>query len=129
MTMNLMKNLVCPSGMIFLFYFAGAIFLIFKKRKTGLSLIVSSGFLYIFFGFGPVSYWLMGNLEYRYPAIHSLENLQEIRWIVVLAGYAERAPAKPVSSEVNEPSAYRVIEAKRISRQIPEAGIIVSGFQ
>lgn len=83
--------------------------------------------IYIFFGSGPVSFWLLGNLEYRYPPLSHFEELKGINTIVVLAAYAEIYPSYPLSSEVNFASAFRIIEALRIYNDLPNAEILISG--
>ncbi|MCD4675877.1 MAG: YdcF family protein [Desulfobacula sp.] len=82
---------------------------------------------YIFFGIGPISFWLLGNLEYRYPPLNTSEIANKTKTIVVLAGHAEKNPDIPISSAVNSSSAFRIIEAIRIYREFPDAEILISG--
>ena len=48
--------------------------------------------------------------------------------IVVLAGHAEKDLNRPVSSYVNSPSAFRLIEAIRLLQKNPKSELIVSGY-
>ena len=86
-----------------------------------------SAAVYVIFGTGILSTWLLGTLEHRYRPLTSTEGLQDVKRIVILAGYGERHAGLPPSSEVNFASAYRLLEGLRIVHQLPDAEILISG--
>jgi uncharacterized SAM-binding protein YcdF (DUF218 family) len=83
-------------------------------------------FLYLFFAAGSVSALLLGHLEYEFSAT-PVDQLKEVRTIVVLAGYAEEVLDIPLSSRVNDAAVYRVLEAVHLSHLLPETRILVTG--
>jgi uncharacterized SAM-binding protein YcdF (DUF218 family) len=124
----LIKYFLLPSGMILTLVVLGFILSFVRKdRKIGLYLILFAGILYAFFGTGPVSFWLLGHLEYQYPFVESINTANEAQPIVVLAGHAEKDASRPVSSLVNSSTAFRLIEAVRLLQKNPESEVIVSG--
>ena len=125
---DIIKYLVVPSNLIAIFLIAGLVFLLFRRtRQTAIYLLVLGAFVYIAFGIGPVSYWLLGKLEHRYPALNSFENLDKIDTLVVLSGHAEPDPYFPISSKVSSSTAFRLIEALRLWRLFPNAKILIPG--
>jgi uncharacterized SAM-binding protein YcdF (DUF218 family) len=124
----IVKYFLLPSGMILTLVILGFILLFIRKAKRiGFYLLLSAGVLYVFFGTGPVSFWLLGNLEYQYPFVMTLEASDNAKPIVVLAGHAEKDASIPISSNVNSSTAFRLIEAVRLLQKNPESEIIVSG--
>ena len=122
---SFIKYLLLPSGMILTLVVLGFILSFMRKaRKIGLYLILSAGILYVFFGIGPISFWLLGNLEYKYPFVDSIKVANEGQPIVVLAGHAENDPNKPISGNVNSSTAFRLIEAVRLLQKNPESELI-----
>jgi uncharacterized SAM-binding protein YcdF (DUF218 family) len=124
----IIKYFLLPSGMILTLVILGFILVFAKKsKKLGLYLLLSAGILYVFFGTGPVSFWLLGNLEYQYPFVKSTDASRQGSTIVVLAAHAEKDVNRPVSSNVNSSTAFRLIEAVRLFRKNPKSKVIVSG--
>jgi len=97
-----------------------------KGRKLGMRLGILALVLYTIFGAGPVSFLLLGHLEYQIPPVTAAER-DDVRTIVVLTAHAEPDPAVPLSSHVNSPSAYRILEALKLFRDAPDSIVIVSG--
>jgi len=125
---EIIKYFILPSNLIILFFILGCIFFVgIRKKRIGIYFYISAIVLYIIFGCGPISYWLLGNLEYQYPPLNSLDDSDQFDTIVVLSGHAETNYRVPISSAVNSSSAYRIIEAIRIFRNSPKAKIIISG--
>jgi len=125
---GIIKLFFIPSNLIAIVFLSGILFLLFKKtRRISAGLLSAGLILYIFFGTGIISCWLLGNLETRYPPLNATAELKGVREVVVLAGYAEADPALPPSSEVNVASAFRLLETIRISNSLPEAKILISG--
>ena len=122
------KQIILPSNLVLLFLAAGIILLLARRRKrAGLISISLGAAIYIFFATGVISLWLLGSLEHRYGPLSSAANLQDVKRIVILAGYAERHEGLPLTSEVNFASAYRLMEGLRIAHLLPEAQILISG--
>ena len=125
---DIIKALILPSALITSACIIGAFFLFFRKlRRVGIFLLAVSGILYAVLGSGPISFWLIGNLENRYPPLTISEELRKIDTIVILAGHAERDSLIPLSSRVNAASAYRVMEGLRLFKAFPETNILISG--
>jgi len=125
---DFLKYLIFPSNLINIFLIAGIItFVIRRTRKFAIYLIGTGALIYIIFANGPVSYWLIGNLESQYPALKSFEKIEKTDTIVILPGHAEPDPYFPLSSTINSSTAFRIIEALRIWRIIPNSKILISG--
>lgn len=123
-----MKMLILPSTFITLSAIAGlALSCARSTRKVGLSLAALAVTLYTIFGSGPISFLLLGHLEFGIRPATDQERAG-VRTIVVLAGHAEPDGDIPLSSRLNSASAFRVLEALRLFRLAPEdATVIVSG--
>lgn len=122
------KEIILPSNLVLIFLVAGFIMLATRrKRRAGVILLSSGAAVYVFFATGVISLWLLGTLEHRYGSLSSAQHLQDVKRIVLLAGYAERHEGLPITSEVNFASAYRLMEGLRIARLLPEAQVLISG--
>lgn len=122
------KALLLPSGLITSCCIIGVIFIFFGKlRRVGIFMLAASGILYAVLGSGPISFWLIGNLENQYPPLTISDELKKIDIIVILAGHAEGDALLPLSSRANSASAYRVIEGLRLFRAFPDTHILISG--
>ena len=122
------QTLVEPSRLISAFLLGGFALLIWKRhRKKSMYLFASALTLYVVFGTGPVAFWLLGSLEFRYPPYVETVANRDAEDIVLLAGYAGRDDDMPLSSHVNDSSAIRILEAARIFRLNPGRRIVVSG--
>ena len=121
--------LVQPSRIIS-FLLVGGIVLFFWKvhRKKSTRVFSIAMILYVVFGAGPVAFWLLGSLEFRYPPYMETAANREVEDIVVLSGYAERDDDMPLSSHLNGSSAIRILETARIFRLKPGRRIIISGI-
>jgi len=124
----LVRVLVEPSGIISFLLLAGILLLFWRRhRKKSRHVFAAALILYVVFGTGPVAFWLLGSLEFRYPPYVEMAANREVEDIVVLAGYAGRDDEMPLSSYVSDSSAIRILEAARIFRLNPGRRIIVSG--
>jgi uncharacterized SAM-binding protein YcdF (DUF218 family) len=125
---NFIKYFIIPSNLIFILLFSGSIFTLYRRtRRYAIFLFGAGTIIFIFFSNGPVSYWLIGNLESRYPAIISFEGIQKYDKIVILPGYATADSYFPLSSKVNSSTAFRLVEALRIWKLFPDTKIMMSG--
>jgi uncharacterized SAM-binding protein YcdF (DUF218 family) len=66
-------------------------------------------------------------LEYWYPALLSLENIQNVKWIVVLGGGHTSDPKLPITSQISGNSLVRLVEGIRIYNGLPRSKLILSG--
>lgn len=82
--------------------------------------------IFLVLGSGPVSFLLLGSLEFQIPPAGAVERMQADT-IVVLAGYAEFDPDHPISSQVNPNSAFRLLEALLLFQSRPDSTVIISG--
>jgi uncharacterized SAM-binding protein YcdF (DUF218 family) len=125
---EIIKAIIIPSNLILVLSAAGVLcFLIKIKRKIVGGLLGAALILYIVFGTGIVSFWLLNTLETRYPQLKDYDGIKGVREIVVLTGYAETDPILPPSSEVNFASAFRVLETRRIFNFLPGANVLITG--
>ena len=74
-------------------------------------MLLTAGGLYVVLANGLVSSWLLGNLENQYPALKLIDRSKKVGTIVVLSSYAKIDSDRPISSEVNEASGFRIMEA------------------
>jgi len=124
---TVVKYLVLPSSVMTLSALAIVVLVPFRAARNW---ALGSGLLglsiYVLFGAGPVSFLLLGSLEFRIPPAGPGERAQA-GTIVVLAGYAELDPDHPLSSRVNSTSAIRLLETVILCKGRPDADVIVSG--
>lgn len=126
--MAICKYLLLPSGLIFICATSGLILLSARKaRRVGVSLLAAAAALYLIFASGPISSWLLGSLELKYPPLISNKPVENVDTILILTGYARSDPALPISSQVNSASAFRIMEGLALSEALPEAEILISG--
>lgn len=82
--------------------------------------------VYLVFGAGPISFILLGSLEFQFPSA-GLAERNEANTIVVLSGYAESDPDRPLSSQVNSTSAFRLLETLGLFYGRPDSTVVISG--
>lgn len=117
-----------PSSLIALLLFISmAAMFIHRLRRIAVMLFIIGGIIYITLASGPVSYWLMGKLEHYYPALIHMDEVKNVKKIVVLAGHADSDPYFPISSSVNSSSAFRLMEATRLFRLMAGSKILITG--
>ena len=127
---EIIKYLVLPSKLVFLFLFLGGI-LYFQHQTKRLAriLIAAAAILYTVFGTAPVSNLLLGNLENRYQPIDPASADVQFEAIVVLAAHGKRMPGLPLTSSLNSFSIYRLVEAARIMQRFPDKHLILTGHE
>ena len=124
---DVVKYLVLPSSGVTICIIACFTLICFHQvRRWGVTAGGVALALYAVFGAGPVSFFLLGSLEYQIPAATMLEP-GEIYPIAVLTGYAEHDPDHPLSSQVNSASALRLLEALKLFQSSPGSTVIISG--
>jgi len=130
--MFLLKKIVAPLffpiplilGILFL-----GLFLVWltRRQKTG-KIVVLIGIVFLgILSYGAISDPLLRPLEYQYPPLLSLENIQNIKWIVVLGGGHTSDPKLPITSQLSEASLIRLVEGIRIHNGLPKSKLILSG--
>lgn len=126
---DFLKLFLLPSSLIALLSLAGLGCLMHKKtRRLAMGLFCASGLLYLFFANGPISYYLIRQLESQNPVFSIDRHSTMFRDIVILTGHALPDTRLPVSSIVNSSSAFRILEALRLHQAFPEARITISGY-
>lgn len=130
MATEVLKQFLLPSNLMALLVLGGLCCLVFRKaRRHAGWLFGAAGLVFLVFANGPVSHYLVRQLEDRYPAFSADRHPQDFKEIVVLTGHALADPRLPISSTVNSSSAFRILEALRLHRLFPGARITVSGSE
>lgn len=121
------KFLILPSNVVAITAIGSVLLAAIRRTRMwsvylgGVALV-----LFVISGSGPVSFLLLGQLEYQVTPATLVERA-EAETILVLAGHAEYNPDYPLSSQVNSASAVRLLEAVRLFRSAPKSNLIVSG--
>jgi uncharacterized SAM-binding protein YcdF (DUF218 family) len=77
--------------------------------------------------FKPFSGYLVWVLESKYPPLIDLRSHKEIKYIVVLTAWDSDYQSIPYIQNLGYRSAFRIFEAHRVYREIPDCRIIISG--
>lgn len=122
-----MTEFVSASGIITLLAVSGgALCLLPRWRRLGSFGAGAAAVLYLLLASGPVAHALLRPLESQYsPVLDGGDDA--IDTLVVLTAYGRIDKDVPVSSYVNAPSAFRIMEAARLLGGKPKGRIIVSG--
>ncbi len=98
-----------------------------RKQKTG-KIIVSIGVILLgTLSYGAVSDILLQPLEYKYPPLIKLEDVHDIKWVVVLGGGHISDPKIPITGQLSDASMARLVEGIRLHRELPKSKLILSG--
>lgn len=98
-----------------------------RRQKTG-KIVVLIGIIFLgMLSYGAISDKLLQPLEYQYPPLLNLENIQNVKWIVVLGGGYISDPKLPITSKISEVSLVRLVEGIRIHNGLPKSKLILSG--
>jgi uncharacterized SAM-binding protein YcdF (DUF218 family) len=105
-----------------------------RRSALGRALLASGAALLILFSNKAVSNALVRPLEEQYPAIPELapgapapDSIARCRFVIVLGGGHSDMAGLPATSQLSASALARVVEAVRILRVLPAAGLIVSG--
>ena len=105
-----------------------------RRARLGRRLVVLGTLLLAAFGNKTVSVWLVRPVEQRYDAIPELPpgqplppGLAAIRYVVVLGGGHSNVPDEAATTKLSSSGLARLVEAVRLLRRLPGAGLIVSG--
>jgi uncharacterized SAM-binding protein YcdF (DUF218 family) len=119
-----------PLSLCILFLLSGVIILIASKKKQRLGKWLTAIGLVILMlaSSGITSGYMLYRLESAYPVFKpDKKNTRDVKWIVILGGGKNTCPDVAVSGRLDQEALQRLIEGMYISREIPDARIIVSG--
>jgi uncharacterized SAM-binding protein YcdF (DUF218 family) len=108
----------------------GALLFALKRKKLGKILVCSGVFIFFFFGFDPVTEFLLDGMENKYVGFNSQEhkNLEQVKYVVVLGGrYVPEPSFHPLTTHLGPSTTSRLIEGIRIYREIPNSKLVLSG--
>jgi len=102
---KILAPLFFPTTLILGILLLGLFLVSLTRRQKAGRIIVLIGILSLgMLSYHAVSDKLLQPLEYRYPPLLSAENIQNIKWIVVLGGGHTSDPKLPVTSQLSEAS-------------------------
>jgi len=98
-----------------------------RRQKTG-KIVVSLGVILLtILSYGTASNILLRSLEYKYPPLIGLEDVQDVKWVVVLGGGHTSDQRLPITSQLSDASIARLMEGIRLQRQLPGSKLLLSG--
>lgn len=122
---EILTYFLMPSNVTSLLLLMGCLVWLLGFSRFARLCLIGAIAIYVFFGCGPVSQYLLADLEYRYPAFNAKQTSPTT--IVVLTGGSENKPGTSLSSLSNPSSTYRIIEASILYRALPNRRIIITG--
>ena len=112
------------SNLLVVLAFAGAVALLFRRKRFGAVLVWTAALGFVLLGFGPMSFIVMRPLENRFPRPPS--DMREPTGIIVLGGVVG-APTVPRGAIALSQDGERLSETEILAHRYPNARIIVSG--
>ena len=98
-----------------------------RKQKIG-KIIISIGVISLAtLSCNAISNILLRPLEYKYPPLLKLEEIHDVKWIVVLGGGHISDPQIPINSQLSDASIARLVEGIRLLNMLSESKLILSG--
>jgi uncharacterized SAM-binding protein YcdF (DUF218 family) len=117
-----------PLSICLILLVLGLIFLWFSRRqRTGKVLVTIGVMLLALLSYSAFSDRLLRPLEYRYPPVLNPAGLSDVKWVVVLGGGHNSDPRLPVTSQIDESAAVRLVEGIRLHNMLPESKLVLSG--
>lgn len=98
-----------------------------SKQKAGKIVITVGVGLFVAFSYGIFQGILLQSLENKYPPLISLENVEGVKWVVVLGGGHTSDPKFPVTDQISKSSLFRLVEGIRIHKKLPDSKLVLSG--
>jgi uncharacterized SAM-binding protein YcdF (DUF218 family) len=117
----------CPLGL--LLTLLGLMLLGRGRLQAGQRLAWLGVGLLFAFASGPVSWWMMRELEAPYRVVALSTDAPRPSAVVVLGGGHHRDPSRPPNFELSDVTTVRLVEGIRLWNLYPEAALIVSGGQ
>ena len=97
------------------------------KQRAG-KIVVSLGVVLLcILSYGAISDIFLRPLEHKYPPLIKLEDIHDIKWVVVLGGGHVSDPSIPSASQLSDVSIARLVEGIRLYRMLPGSKLILSG--
>src|SRR3989304_9662369 len=82
----------------------GLFLLFLTHRKKAGKIFLLCGVLFLgLFSVGPLSSFLLRDLEYKYPPLLSSQNIQNVKWVVVLGGGHVSDSRLPATGQLSRP--------------------------
>ena len=96
------------------------------RRKLGKFVTTFGVVLLLLFSYEPLPKAMLHPLEYEHMPLLSVEQYQDIKWIVVLGEWNVKADALPAVSRLSRISLSRLAEGIRLYRMLPEGKVLLS---
>jgi len=120
---NFLALLFYPLGFAVACIAAGAVAVMMRRRKTGLSLCIAAGTVLYCFSTDPVSYLLVRSLESRYSPIPRVAPAPSI--VLLTGGEVQRMPPR-LYDEINA-AGDRILYTARLFKQGTAPRIVITG--
>jgi uncharacterized SAM-binding protein YcdF (DUF218 family) len=102
--------------------------LLFAGRKRMGTILVLIGIIFMAgLSYEGVSNALLGSLEYRYIPLLHLNEIQDVKWVVVLGGGQVSDFRLPATGQLSRPSLARLVEGIRLYHGLPRCKLLLSG--
>jgi uncharacterized SAM-binding protein YcdF (DUF218 family) len=98
-----------------------------RLKKFGRALASIGALLLLVCSYFFIADALLYSLEYAYPALPSVKELDPIEWVVVLGGGHTPDEKLSETARLSSSSISRLVEGIRIVRQIPGSRLVLSG--
>jgi len=106
----------------------GLFLLWFTPRQKAGKIVLTIGVgLFIVFSFRIIPDIMLRSLENKYPPILNFQDLQDVKWIVVLGGGHTSDPRLPSNGQISGSTLSRLIEGIRIQKNVKDGKLILSG--
>lgn len=117
--------IIMPDMLIMLLIAIGIGFLLFKNTKWARRFILSSCLLIFFFGGIPTGFWMLENLENRFPKVTEIP--PGTTGIILLGGNFDRMTTMGRNQPSYNLAAGRFIEFIKLARNHPELKLVFTG--
>ena len=127
---KLLDALLAPGTLILILLGCGLLRLMWShtSKRSGWVCLFLGTLCFYLFSTAPLPALLVCHLEKQYPPLVQVQDLPEINYIVVLSSNHRRNLSVPPTSQLNEPSAFRVIEGIRLFHALRgRPALIMSG--
>lgn len=97
-----------------------------RRRGAGYSLGVAL-VLFLVFSSEPFARLILTPLEARYEPLHDMEQVRDVRWVLVLGSGASDMVEHPATTRLSGIAGLRLTEGLRIHRELPGSTLVLSG--
>ena len=124
---KLVSALLSPLSLVLIaVVVAGLLWLLQRRRGAGYSLGVALA-LFLVFSSEPFARWILMPLEARYEPLREMDQVQDVRWVLVLGSGASDMAEYPATTRLTGVASLRLTEGLRIHRELPESTLVLSG--